>query len=378
MKYKKYLSAFTCFFAALSFAKAQTTTDGRTGSIIQTAVPFLLVSPDARAGAMGEAGVATLPDANSTHWNPSKLAYLNDSYGFSVSYSPWMQKFVPDIHMAYLNGYYRLDDRNVIGGSLRYFSYGDIQMNTGPNPEDQLGTYNPNELAVDAMLARSFGENFSLGMAARFIYSNLNSGVVNSSQNIAGTAVAADVSGYYKSDKKNFLGKEATYSAGLNISNIGTKISYTDGGPKIFLPTNMRLGGALTYHADELSDFTFTVDVNKLLVPSDPFSTKSVPAGIFGSFGDAAGGFSEELKEIYYAVGLEYWYNRQFAIRAGYFYESPEKGGRSYATLGAGLKYNIVNIDMSYIAANTQKSPLGQTLRFSLSFNFAEVSAALK
>ncbi|MFD1629083.1 type IX secretion system outer membrane channel protein PorV [Pseudopedobacter beijingensis] len=374
---KKNFMLAMCFFAGFKATHAQTSSDGRTGNIISTAVPFLLVAPDARSGAMGETGAATTPDISSTHWNPSKLAFLNDSYGFSVSYSPWMQKFVPDINMAYLNGYYKLDDRNVLGASLRYFSYGDIQM-TGEQSQD-LGVYNPNELAFDATLARSFGNNFSLGLSARYIYSNLSSGFVNgANQNIAATAFAADISGYYRSDKKPFAGKEATYSAGLNISNIGTKIQHTEGGPKDFLPTNMRLGGALTYHADELSDLTFTIDANKLLVPTLPNSTKSVPAAIFGSFSDAPGGFSEELQELNFGFGAEYMYNKQFAVRVGYFYESPEKGNRNYLTLGAGLKYNIMNIDMAYIAASTQKSPLAQTLRFTLAFNFAEVAAAVK
>ncbi|WP_353138646.1 type IX secretion system outer membrane channel protein PorV [Pseudopedobacter sp.] len=382
MKKKKYFSLFVGFFVSFGVNQAvgqDVSSDGRTGNIVSTGVPFLLVAPDAKAGGMGEVGVATAPDANAIHWNPSKLAFLKDAYGISASYSPWMQKFVPDINIAYLSGYYRLDERNVLGGSLRYFSYGDIEMRTGPNETDKTGTYNPNELSVDASLARSFGNNFSLGTAIRFVYSNLTSGMVNTgSQNRAGTALAADVSGYYRSDKKPFLDKEATYTAGVNISNIGTKISYTDAGPKYFMPTNLRLGAGITYHIDDENDFTFTVDANKLLVPSDPNSTKSVPAGIFGSFGDAPGGFSEELQEVNFGFGAEYFYNKQFAIRAGYFYENPNKGNRNYLTLGAGLKYNIVNIDMAYIAANTQKSPLAQTLRFSLSLNFAEVAEAVK
>ncbi|KHJ37312.1 hypothetical protein PBAC_24770 [Pedobacter glucosidilyticus] len=349
--------------------------DGRIGNIITTAVPFLLISPDARAGAMGETGVATLPDVNATHWNPSKLAFLTDKYGFSASYSPWLQRLVPDINMAYLNGFFRLDERNVIGGSLRYFSYGDIQLTDGTGT--QIGLYNPNELAIDASLARSFGENFSLGTALRFVFSNIsNNGIVDGSQNRAATGLAADISAYYKSDRRPMFGKEATLAAGLNISNIGTKMSYSDNAPGIFMPTNLRLGGASTIHLDEYSDFTVSLDINKLLVPSEPNSTKSVPAGIFGSFNDAQGGFSEELQEIIYSTGLEYWYNKQFALRAGYFYENPNKGNRSYLTLGAGLKYNIVNIDFSYVLANQQRSPMANTLRFSLSLNFGESGAA--
>lgn len=380
MEYKIRLSVLfylVCGFTT-AYAQSGTTepnTDGRTGTIISTAVPFLLITPDARAGSMGEAGVATSPDVNATYWNPAKLAFLTDPYGFALSYSPWMQKLVPDINLAYLNGYYRLDDRNVLGGSLRYFSLGDIQLRDA-NGVDQ-GSFNPNELAVDVSLARTFGENFSLGTAVRFIYSNLGSSTTAFGQNQPATALAADISGYYRSDKKPFLGKEATLALGLNISNIGTKIGYSDTSPKYFLPTNFRLGGASTFHIDDFNDFTVTLDVNKLLVPSEANSTKSVPAGIFGSFADAPGGFSEELQEISYAPGIEYWYNKQFALRAGYFYENPNKGNRQYLTLGAGLRYNIVNIDFSYIIANQQKSPLANTLRFSLIFNFGEAGSGM-
>lgn len=375
MEYKIRLSVLlylVCGFTT-TFAQSNTTdpnTDGRTGNIISTAVPFLQITPDARSGAMGEAGVATSPDVNATYWNPAKLAFLTDPYGFALSYSPWMQKLVPDINLAYLNGYYRLDDRNVLGGSLRYFSLGDIQLRD-INGNDN-GSYNPNELAVDVSLARTFGQNFSLGTALRFIYSNLGNSSTEFGQNQPATALAADISAYYKSDRKPLFGKEATLALGLNISNIGTKIGYSDSSPKYFLPTNLRLGGASTFHVDEYNDFTVTLDLNKLLVPSEPNSTKSVPAGIFGSFTDAPGGFSEELQEISYAPGIEYWYNKQFALRAGYFYENPNKGNRQYLTLGAGLRYNIVNIDFSYIIANQQKSPLANTLRFSLIFNFGE------
>lgn len=376
MEYKLRLSVLLLFLlggTGAAFSQSNPTepnTDGRTGNILSTAVPFLQITPDARAGAMGEAGVATTPDVNATFWNPAKLAFLSDSYGFALSYSPWMQKLVPDINLAYLNGYYRLDERNVIGASLRYFSLGDIQLTneTGINQ----GSFNPNELAVDVSLARTFGNNFSLGTALRFIYSNLGSATTAFGQNQPATAFAADVSAYYRSDKKPFLGKEATLAFGANISNIGTKIGYSDSSPKYFLPTNLKLGAASTFHADEFNDFTVTLDINKLLVPSDPNSTKSVPAGIFGSFADAPGGFSEELQEISFSPGIEYWYNKQFAVRAGYFYENPNKGNRQYLTLGAGLKYNIVNIDFSYIIANQQKSPLANTLRFSLVFNFGE------
>lgn len=389
MNFKSYYLLITLLFFGIGNSFAQnTTTDGRQGNAITTAVPFLLITPDARSGSMGDVGVAISPDVNSTHWNPAKLAFMKDPYGFGLSYSPWLQKLVPDINLAYINGYYRLDDRNVIGGSLRYFSLGQIQL-VDAN-QTQLGMYSPNELAVDGTFARSFGDNFSLGTALRFIYSNLSSGIVDGGQQTKpGMAVAADVSAYYKEEKQLF-NTPATLAFGVNISNIGTKMSYSDGGQKYFLPTNMRLGGASTFHLDGFNDFTFSLDVNKLLVPTPPEydasgrivrgkdPNRSVPSGIFGSFSDAPGGFSEELQEISFSTGLEYWYNKQFAIRTGYFYENPNKGNRKYLTLGLGLKYNIVDIDFSYLIANQQVSPLANTLRFSLVFNFADIASNAK
>jgi hypothetical protein len=374
----------TTFLSISTFAQ-QSTTDGRQGNTITTAVPFLLITPDARSGAMGDVGAAISGDANATHWNPAKLAFMKDPYGFGLSYSPWLQKLVPDINLAYLNGYYKLDDRNVIGGSLRYFSLGNIQF-VDVNQVKQ-GDFNPNELALDGTFARSFGENFSLGTALRFIYSNLSGGASFSDQQTRpGTAVAADVSAFY-TQKSGLFGKNADIAFGLNISNIGTKMSYTDGGPKFFLPTNLRLGGTTTIHADDFNDFSFSLDFNKLLVPTNPTRdvdgniiagkdpNRSVPAGIFGSFNDAPGGGAEELQEVNISTGLEYWYNQQFAIRAGYFYEHPTKGNRQYLSLGLGLKYQIVDLNFSYLLANQQQSPLANTLRFSLLFNFADPNA---
>lgn len=357
------------------------TTDGRTGSgLIVTGVPFLLISPDARGGSMGETGAAISADANSIHWNPAKLAFAEDEKSISLSYSPWLQRLVPDINLAYLSGYYRLGERNTIGASLRYFSLGQIDLiDINRNPQ---GTYSPNEFALDGTYARQFGENFSLGTAMRFIYSNLTNGQFASGQQTKpGTALAADVSGYFKKETIMF-GSDARVALGLNISNIGNKISYTDGGQKIFLPTNMRLGGATTF-LNGLSEFTLALDFNKLLVPTPPIRNldgtiiagedpdRSVPAGMFGSFSDAPGGFSEEMKEVSYSFGMEYWYDKQFALRGGYFYEHPEKGDRQYLTVGAGLKYSFFNIDFAYLMANQQKSPLANTLRFSLVFNFS-------
>jgi hypothetical protein len=360
----------------------ESTTGSRQNNII-TAVPFLLITPDARAGAMGDAGVAVPGDANSSSINPAKLAFLDKKYGVSLSYSPWLKNLVPDINLAYLSGFYQLDDRSTIGASLRYFDLGNIESTSEIG--GSLGTYSPNELAFDATFARKFGENFSLGTAARFIYSNLGSGQFSSAQSKAQTAFAVDVSAYFKKPTV-FLGTDAILAAGLNISNIGTKMSAAQTATKSFLPTNMKLGGASTFIIDDYNQFTFALDFNKLLVPTQPLRDtdrniiagkdpdRSVPSGIFGSFSDAPGGGSEELKEISIATGAEYLYNQQFALRAGYFYESPEKGDRKYFTLGAGLKYNVFNLDFAYVLADATKSPLANTLRFSLHFNFGESS----
>jgi hypothetical protein len=357
-----------------------TQTNGSNSNNIVTAVPFLLITPDARAGSMGDAGVAVQPDANATGINPAKLAFLDRKYGFSLSYSPWLKSLVPDVSLTYLSGFYKPDQRSTISSSLRYFNLGEIQL-TDINQQD-LGIYTPNELAFDVSYSRQMEESFSLGTSIRYIYSNLSSGQFSSGQKThAGSALAMDVSAYFKKPTV-FLGTDAILSAGLNISNIGTKMSYSDGGGKYFLPTNMKLGGASTFLIDDYNQFTFALDFNKLLVPTQPVydengkiiagkdPDRSVPAGIFGSFSDAPGGFREEIKEINIAAGMEYWYNQQFALRAGYFYESPQKGNRRYATLGAGLKYNVFNIDIAYLLANADKSPLANTLRFTLLFNF--------
>ncbi len=359
-----------------------TLTTGSKPNNIVTAVPFLLITPDARSGGMGNAGVATHPDANAMSINPAKLAFLDKKYGFAASYSPWLKSLVPDINLGYLSGYYMLDETNTIAGSLRYFSLGEIQF-IDVNQQD-LGIYSPNELAVDFTYAKRFGDSFSIGTSLRYIYSNLSSGqTIQGQQRYAGKAVAVDVSAYYKTNSI-LLGKDAIISAGANISNIGTKMGYADGAVKSFLPTNLKLGAATTFLVDDYNTFTFALDLNKLLVPTQPIydssgnilsgrdPNRSVPAGIFGSFTDAPNGFGEELREVNIAAGVEYWYNQQFAFRAGYFYENPTKGDQRYLTLGTGLKYNVFNIDFSYLIANPQKSPLANTLRFTLLFNFGD------
>lgn len=386
----KYFGAtvFTVFsFAVLSGKSLQaqvvqpgTQTNGSQSNNIRTAVPFLLITPDARSGSMGDAGVAVQPDANAMSINPAKLAFLEMPYGFAASYSPWLKSLVPDINLAYLSGFYKINEQSNLGASLRYFSLGQIQL-TDINKND-LGIYSPNEFALDLTYAKRFGNEFSLATTGRFIYSNLTAGQFSAGQQTtAGKAFAIDVSAFY-SKQTILFNKDAIFSAGANFSNIGTKIGYVEGAVKQFLPTNMKIGAASTFIIDDYNQFTFALDLNKLMVPTQPIRDgdgeiiagkdpdRSIPAGILGSFGDAPGGFSEELKEVSIATGAEYWYNQQFALRAGYFYESPLKGDRRYMTLGAGLKYNIFNIDFAYLLANPQKSPLANTLRFSLLFNF--------
>ena len=370
-----------CSIANSQTVDPNTQSDGKLSNTIQTAAPFLLIAPDARSGAMGDVGVAISPDANAMHWNPAKLAFMENPTGFSASYTPWLRNLVPDIDLGYLSVYHRLDERNTIGGSLRYFSYGSIQLTD--NSQNDIGVYSPNEFSIDGTFARKFGENFSLGTAIRYIRSSLSNGQFNGQEIRPASALAADVSAYFKKGTV-LLGKDAEVALGVNISNIGTKVNYSDAAEKSFLPTNMKLGGATTFNIDELNKFTVALDFNKLLVPTSPIldengkiidgkdPNRSVPSGIFGSFSDAPGGFSEELREISYSLGTEYWYNKQFAVRAGYFYENPTKGDRQYVTVGAGLRYNVFDLDFAYLLANQQKSPLAQTLRFSLMFNFAK------
>jgi hypothetical protein len=367
-------------YAQGTINNAGTTTNGSSSNALTTAVPFLTIAPDSRSGGMGDAGVAISPDVNANYWNPSKLAFLESKDNASLSYSPWLPNLVSGINLAYLSYAHKLDERNTIGLSLRYFNLGTIQL-IDINQNNQ-GTYQPNEFSIDGSLARKFGEDFSLGLSLRFVHSNLSNGALSAGQQVkAANAAAADVSAYYRKPGQQF-GHDALFAAGLNISNIGTKISYSSGGTQYFLPANLRLGVANTWFLDELNQLTLTLDVNKLLVPTPPLrdglgniiqgtdDNRSVPAGIVGSFADAPGGVNEELREISYAGGVEYGYNKQFFVRSGYFYESPSKGNRQYLTLGAGFKYDIFNLDLAYLVGTQQKSPLANTLRFTLSANF--------
>lgn len=360
---------------------------------ITTAVPFLLIAPDARAGSMGDAGVATSPDANSIHWNPAKLAFVDKNMGVSVSYTPWLRALVPDIYLGYLSAYKKLKGDQTLALSLLYFSLGDITFTD--NNGNVTGQFNPKELSVDVAYSRKLGDDFSGGLALRYINSNLTGGAYlpSGSYSHAGNSVAADVSVYYLKDIE-ISNKKTVFTSGLNISNIGSKISYTESGNKDFIPTNFRLGAGLKTDLDEYNSLCFTADVNKLLVPTPPVYLKdvsgkdsvdengskivlygkdpnvSVATALFTSWADAPGGFAEEIKEFTYSLGLEYWYDKQFAIRAGYFHEAPTKGNRQFFTVGAGVKYNVFGIDFSYLIPTQQKHPLENTLQFTLLVDF--------
>lgn len=344
---------------------------------ITTAVPFLSIGPDSRAGGMGEVGVATDPDNNSIHWNAAKLAFADRPNGMSLSYIPWLRSIVNDIALSYLSGYFKIDENQAIGGSLRYFSLGNITFTD--NQAQSLGDYKPNEFAIDGAYSRKLNEHLSAGVALRYIYSNLTNGVDNSNSggSKAGTSVAADVSAYYTTFA-DINGHDTKISAGLNISNIGSKISYiAANGRKDYIPTNLRLGAAAKYPIDEFNAVGFSVDINKLMVPTpNPADStrpdKSLVSAMFSSFNDAPGGMKEEFQEIIYNAGVEYWYDNQFAVRAGYFHEAANKGNRQFVTLGAGVRYNVFNLDVSYLipTATSTRNPLENTLRFTLGFNF--------
>ena len=381
----------TAFLPAFAFSQTiGTNTNGSSTTAIPTAVPFLNITPDSRSGAMGDAGVAISPDVNANYWNPAKLAFIDNDDDISLAYSPWLRQLVPDISLSYLSYAHRIDDRNAFGASLRYFNYGTIQFRDAN--QNDLGTYSPNELQLGGSFARKFGEGFSLALSASFIHSNLSNAFFASgtgAQEKAGNAISAGVSAYSRSETQQF-GNDAIFAFGLNISNIGSKISYSNTGTKYFLPANLKIGVANTINLDDYNQITFALDFNKLLVPTPPIvddqgniikgksDDVSVPAGIFGSFTDAPGGFTQELQEINISAGAEYWYNQLFALRVGYFYENPNNGGSHYLTTGVGFKYDVFDFDFSYLVASQANSPLANTLRFTLIANFGGTKNATK
>ena len=379
-KITKITALFFVFISIVEGVYGQTTTTG--SDVITTAVPFLSIAPDSRAGAMGDAGVATTPDVNAQHWNPAKYAFMDREMGVSISYSPWLRALVDDINLAYLVGYKKIDDKQSISSSLRYFSLGDIIFTSGQNT--YLGQQSPNEFAFDIGYTMLLSEVLSGAVAIRYIRSDLTGGQdVEGVPTYPGNSYAADVAFYYYNEL-NTGRKENSIAAGINIQNIGAKISYTDGEIKDFIPTTLKLGANYFTEIDNYNSISFTLDLNKLLVPSSQYDTltgggvitgarsgsdKSVIAGIFSSFGDAPGGLSEELQEVSVSAGIEYWYNKQFALRAGYFYEHEDKGNRKFITAGAGLKLNVFALDFSYLIPTVRNHPLENTLRFTLSFD---------
>lgn len=373
----------------------------KTDNVITTAVPFLSIGPDAREGGLGDAGVAQDPNINSTFWNPSELAFLDQKMGFSASYSPWLRYLVPDINLSYLSWFYKLSQGQTIGGSLRYFSLGNIEFTD--NNGVQTGTFNPNEFAIDFSYSRQLGDQWSGAMTGRYIYSNLTgASAVAGLYTRPGQSFAVDLSTYYHTKDLQILGKSCIFRAGVDISNLGPKISYSNDGIADFLPMNLRLGPSLTMNLDEYNKLTVLFDISKLLVPTPPFywlskvngsdSMKngqpviyagmnpdvSVTDGIVQSFYDAPGGLTEELNEIDISGGVEYWYDNQFAFRLGFFYENQYQGGRQYLTMGAGFKLNVLNIDVAYLLPISPNNPLQNTLRLTLGFTFDKAKPGAK
>jgi hypothetical protein len=385
---KKIASVFICFFI-IFLAKAQ-------DRVITTGVPFLLVSADARAAGMADQGVATATDAFSQQWNPAKYAFAVDKQGISVSYTPYLTDLVNDISLGQLTYYNKVNERSAFAGSFRYFGLGEIELRDNPNDPPRI--VSPNEFALDGSYSLKLSEKFSMAVAGRFIHSNLKipSDVGDAS---SATSFAVDVAGFYQSEEIAYTDFNGRWRAGFNFQNLGPKINYDDDElNNNFLPANLKLGTGFDFIFDEYNKVALNLEFNKLLVPTpknsdlngdgqisgaeenalysknqEDYRKIGWVSGVFKSFGDAPDGFSEELKEFTYSVGAEYLYQDSFAMRLGYFHESPLKGARQFFSLGAGFKYTIVKVDVSYLfSASKVKNPLENTLRFSLTFNFGD------
>ena len=387
--------AILIILLATQFSNAQ-----QESRVITTGVPFLLVAADARAAGMADQGVATSPDAFSQQWNPAKYAFATDKQGFTASYTPYLTSLVNDISLGQATYYNRINERSAFGVSLRYFGLGEIELRD--NPEDTPNIVKPNELALDGSYALQLSPHFSMAVAGRYIRSALRIQTAGSGDAKPASSFAVDVAGYYVGEEAAFSSFNGRLRLGFNFQNMGPKINY-DAGTSAddsanFLPANMRIGGGYDFILDDFNKVSVSVEFAKLLVPTPQSAdlngdglittqeeidlrTKNNAdyrkinwvSGIFSSFGDAPGGFSEELKEFTYSVGAEYLYQDSFAFRLGYFHESPEKGARKFFSLGAGFKYNVVKVDVSYLfSASKVKNPLENTLRFSLTFNFGD------
>jgi hypothetical protein len=383
---KIYIALFSLFLVTVSKAQDR---------VITTGVPFLLIAADARAAGMADQGVATAADAYSQQWNPAKYAFSLEKQGFAVSYTPYLTAIVNDISLGQVNYFNRINERSAFAGSLRFFSLGEIELRN--DIDDIARVVKPNEFAFDGSYALKLSDQFSMSVAGRFISSNLR---IQDATNDASAArsFAFDVSGFFQSEQKAFADFNGRYRVGFNLQNLGPKISYDfQENPDLnsnFLPAQMKLGGGFDFILDEANKVGVSLEFNKLLVPTpqdpdlngdgevtaDEFATNDQNyrkigwvSGIFQSFGDAPGGFSEELQEITYSIGTEYTYQDSFAMRLGYFHESPEKGARKFFSLGAGFKYNVVKVDVSYLFSTSKvQNPLENTLRFSLTFNFGD------
>lgn len=347
---------------------------------VNTSVTSQTIAPDARSAGMGDVGVATDPDVVSQYWNPAKYPFTISRAGVALNYTPWLRELVNDMDLAYLAGYYRIGDYSAVSASLRYFSLGEVFLGTS----DDAMTINPYEMSLDVAYSLMLSETFSIGAAVRWIYSDLTYDYT--SDTAPGSAFAADLACYYQ-NYINLGQRECQLGLGLNISNIGSKISFGGDNNSEFIPTNMRLGASLMIPIDEYNRFTIAADANKLLVPTYPkqedgestedyqervqknyYDVSSI-SGIFKSFGDAPGGLKEELQEVQWSVGGEYVYHDKFALRAGYHHESANKGNRKYFTVGAGFKMSVFSLDAGYVIATAKSNPLDQTLRFSLTFD---------
>ena len=354
---------------------------------ITTGVPFLQIAADARAAGMGDIGVATSPDTYSQQWNPAKYAFATDKQGFSVSYTPYLTDIVNDISLGQVTYYNRFNDRSAFAGSIRYFGLGEIELRENANDVPRL--VSPNEFAIDGSYSLHLSDYFSMAVGGRFIHSNLKVASDNGDASPAST-FAVDIAGYYQSEEIAYSDFNGRWRGGFNIQNLGPKISYdNDEFNNNFLRANLKIGGGFDFILDEYNKIGVNLEFNKLLVPTPQYENSDTAAetaqktedyrkigwvsGIFKSFGDAPGGFSEELKEVTYALGAEYEYQDSFSLRSGYFHESDEKGSRKFFSLGAGFKYNVVKVDVSYLfSASKVKNPLENTLRFSLTFNFGD------
>ena len=360
---------------------------------VTTSVTSQSVAPDARAGGMGDVGAATDPDVASQYWNVAKYPFTISRAGVSLNYTPWLRKLVSDMNLAYLVGYYRIGEHSAVSTSLRYFSLGEVQTNYNSTGQGAALTVNPYEMSFDAGYSLMLSEKFSIGTAVRFIYSDLKADYTDDVT--PGSAFAADLGAYYQ-DYVNIGQRECQLGLGLNISNIGSKISFGGDNNSYFIPTNLRLGASLMVPIDEYNRITFAADANKLLVPTYPkirdgesptdfdarvqkeyYDVSSIN-GIFKSFGDAPNGFKEELQEIQWSLGAEYVYNDKFTLRAGYHHESENKGNRKYFTVGAGFKMNVFSLDAGYVISTAATNPLDQTLRFTLTFDLDGLSDLFK